>query len=82
MKHAAALIIAPLLLGGCQTLLDMPIGPAEPDPFDRYDKTVETQTVRDCLNGDDDLSGQPGCFYQNRDRKDAEEREPPAPYGE
>lgn len=78
--------LALLSLGGCQSLLTLPVGPTEPDPFERYDKSVDTQTVRDCLSGDNARSGQPDCFYQQRDRRDAEEREPPtpisAPYGE
>lgn len=73
--------MAALLLGGCQTLIEAQSGPYQADPMSKYDKSMDTQTIRDCLSGKDDQSGQPNCFYQNRDRKDAEERKPPAPYG-
>jgi len=82
MRRWILCVTGAALLGGCQSLLTLPMQPGEPDTDARYDKTVETQTVRDCLSGEDERSGQPGRFYQKRDRRDAEERQPAAPYGE
>lgn len=82
MKRFGIMLISGLLLSGCETLLNVPIGPADVHPNSQYDKSVDTQTVRDCLSGEDAQSSNSDCFYQNRDRKDAEERDPPPPYGQ
>jgi hypothetical protein len=81
MKRLVIVLASAALLSGCETLLNVPIGPADDDPYSRYDKSVDSHTVRDCLSWKDEQSNDPNCFYQNRERKDAEEHEPPPPYG-
>ncbi len=48
MKRLVLILAAPFLLVGCETLLTMSGRPVDTDPNQRYDKSVDTQTVRDC----------------------------------